>query len=362
MVVLRGSGSDEGSRGVAGVSRGPGHGSDTFGNLVIVAGILISASFTGLIWLASDRLQAITHLPDQGASWYFWILPEPTFWSRTTAWGFYAAHQIAQWALIYHAQVRIRRYTRGLHLVNVAALGINALFIALHFVQTHIWYDGLAQDVSIWSALGSVAILLIWVLLMENNRRGLFFAKPLPFSRRLIQFARKYHGYYFSWAIVYTFWYHPMEATSGHLIGFFYMFLLMVQGSLFLTRMHVNRWWMVFLEVTVLIHGAIVAYWQETGIWPMFAFGFATMFIVTQMHGLGLSRSARGVIGGFYIATIALVYADRGLAQLNEVVRIPMIDYLGVALLAGILWVVMKVATRTQSDALDTASGTTGTA
>lgn len=68
--------------------------------------------------------------------------------------GFYAAHQIAQWALIYHAQVRVRKYTRGLHPVNVAALGMNAGFIALHFVQTHIWYDGLAQDVSIWSALG----------------------------------------------------------------------------------------------------------------------------------------------------------------------------------------------------------------
>ena len=357
MVALQGSGTDEGSEAFASASQARGNDSESFSNLVIFAGIRFSAAFTGLIWFASGRLQAISHLPDQGASWYYWILPEPTFWSRTTAWGFYAAHQIAQWALIYHAQVRVRKYTRGLHPVNVAALGMNAGFIALHFVQTHIWYDGLAQDVSIWSALGSVAILLIWVLLMENDRRGLFFAKPLPFSRRLIKFARKYHGYYFSWAIVYTFWYHPMEATSGHLIGFFYMFLLMVQGSLFLTRMHVNRWWMVFLEVTVLIHGAIVAYWQETGIWPMFAFGFATMFIVTQMHGLGLSRIARAGIGGVYVAAMAMVYADRGLAQLNEVVRIPTIDYLGVVLLAGILWVVMKFATRPHADALDTASG-----
>jgi hypothetical protein len=54
---------------------------------------------------------------------------------------------------------------------------------------------------------------------------------------------------------------------------------------------------------------------------------------------------------------MAMVYADRGLAQLNEVVRIPTIDYLGVVLLAGILWVVMKFATRPHADALDTASG-----
>ena len=52
---------------------------------------------------------------------------------------------------------------------------------------------------------------------------------------------RKYHGYVFAWATVYTFWYHPMENTAGHLIGFFYMFLLLLQGSLFLTRIHINK-------------------------------------------------------------------------------------------------------------------------
>jgi hypothetical protein len=28
----------------------------------------------------------------------------------------------------------------------VAAVGANALFIALHLVQTQVWYDGLAGD------------------------------------------------------------------------------------------------------------------------------------------------------------------------------------------------------------------------
>ena len=46
-----------------------------------------------------------------------------------------------------------------------------------------------------------------------------------------------------------------MEATSGHLIGFLYMFLLMLQGSLLFTRAHVNRWWTLVLEVAVLAHG-----------------------------------------------------------------------------------------------------------
>ena len=110
--------------------------------------------------------------------------------------------------------------------------------------------------------------------------------------------ARRYHGYYFAWAIVYTFWYHPMEATSGHLIGFLYLFLLLLQGSLFLTRAHVNRWWTLALEVAVLAHGTLVAIMQGEGMWPMFAFGFGGIFVITQMHGLSWSRPVRGAGAG----------------------------------------------------------------
>jgi hypothetical protein len=39
-----------------------------------------------------------------------------------------------------------------LHKLNIIALGMNAVFILLHLFQTQIWYDGLAQDVSIWSS------------------------------------------------------------------------------------------------------------------------------------------------------------------------------------------------------------------
>lgn len=155
------------------------------------------------------------HLPDQGAAWYYWKLAQPTFWSRVTAWGFYLLHQVTVWGLIYFAQTRVRRYSTGLHPVNIATLAANAFFILLHFVQTHIWYDGLAQDVSIFSSQGSVIVLLVWVLVMENSRRGMSFGKKVPIGKEIIRAARKYHGYFFAWVAIYTFWYHPMENTSG---------------------------------------------------------------------------------------------------------------------------------------------------
>jgi hypothetical protein len=249
--------------------------------------------------------------------------------------------------LIYSAQKSKLKSSPRLHKINFIALGLNAGFILLHFAQTHLWYDGLAQDVSIWSSQASVAILLIWVLLMENNRRGLFWGKKAPIKQEIISFARKYHGYFFAWATVYTFWYHPMVFTSGHIVGFFYMFLLLLQGSLFFTRIHVNRWWTFTQEVLVLIHGTLVAIMQGNGLWPMFAFGFGGVFILTQMHGLRLKNWIKWGLLAIYIGSVLWVYSERGWAKINEIVRIPLIDYLAVFILAGLiglgLWIAKKV-------------------
>ncbi len=319
--------------------------SDLSSSLVLWAGIAFSALFTLFIWALDSRLDSIALLPDTGASWYYWKLAKPTFWTHATSWGFYLAHQFVIWWILYHVQFqRKHRYTKGIHRSNVLALVANAFFIFLHLIQTHIWYDGLAQDMSIFSSQGSVIVLLVWVLLMENNRRGQFFGKPAPFAKEVIRFARTYHGYFFAWAIIYTFWFHPMVATSGHLIGFFYMFLLLLQSSLFYTRIHTNRWWTFVLEATVLIHGTLVAIMQGNGIWPMFFFGFAGIVVITQMHGLGLSIRIRLLIlSGFVVAALYL-YSQRGWHTIDEILRIPLIEYASVCMLAGIFWLGLWIA------------------
>lgn len=306
-----------------------------FDKRILWAGIVFSFLFTLLIWAAAPRLEAFPKLPDQGPAWYYWKLAEPTTLSRLSVWGMYLAHQFALWGLIWYAQTRVKKYTPGLHKVNIIALAVNALFVLLHFVQTHLWYDGLAQDVSIFSSQGSVIVLLVWILLMENNRRGLIFGKKLPLDQRIISVARKYHGYYFAWAIIYTFWFHPMEATNGHLMGFFYTFLLLLQGSLFLTRIHVNKYWMFVQEVIVLAHGTLVAIVQGNNIWPMFFFGFAGIFIITQMHGLGLKNWVKWLFLVAYIVGALLIYTQplmQGKAW--QLIAIPAIDYLAVVVLA----------------------------
>ena len=139
-------------------------------------GILFSFVFTALIWYAGGHWLSTGALtPERPGFWYEWQLQEPTFWTRATAWGGYLLHQVSIWWLIWTAQKVRPGYSKGLHRFNVLALGVNAVFIALHFVQTQVWYDGLAQDVHEGTAQWSVIVLLIVVLAMENKRRGLAF-------------------------------------------------------------------------------------------------------------------------------------------------------------------------------------------
>lgn len=312
----------------------------------LVFGVSFSLGVTALIWLAAARLESFQLRPDRNvAFWYPWVTAFPTTGTRISVWGLYAAHQLTMWWLIWKAQSQKSGYSNSLSRINVLALLANAAFITLHFGQTHIFYDGLALDVPEQSSQWSVILLLVIVLLMENQRRGLFFGRKVG-GRVMSESARalrKYHGYYFAWASIYTFWYHPMVSTPGHLLGFLYMFLMLLQGSLFFTRVHTNRWWMLTQEVLVLIHGTIVALSNAPDFWQMFCFGFAGLFIVTQMHGLGLSVRTRWFFFVTYVLAVCVVYSDIGIRHVHQVTWIPLTEYGVVFALAAIVWCVMTV-------------------
>ena len=92
-------------------------------------------------------------------------------------------------------------------------------------------------------------------------------AKRVRLAPGPIAYVRKYHGYAFSWAVIYTFWYHPMENTFGHAMGFVHTFLVMIQGSLIYQKIHLNKYWRLLLESWVWFHGFSVAVMVAEGIW-----------------------------------------------------------------------------------------------
>ena len=312
-------------------------------------GLAGCAALFALVLVAGPYSDGVNIGPDRGDFWYYWQRADATVWSRLAAWVPYVIHQVSIWYLIAQARHVRPRYVFGLHWFNVWALGINAGFILLHVAQTKLSYDGLAQDVHEATSMGSVVLMLWLILLMENRRRGLFFGRGPSFLNTAGDAVRRYHGYYFSWAIIYTFWYHPVELTSGHLAGFAYMFLLLLQGSLFFTRYHTNRWWTMALEVLFVVHGATVAYYimqqGEMGPWSMFLFGGVAIFLITQLHGLGLSTRAKWAIAAPLLAVMGVFYAlfPQTLAGLP---RVPIIQYVGVLIMFLIVWGLQRFAHR----------------
>jgi hypothetical protein len=298
--------------------------------------VLLCTGLTAIIGLTAWRLSSQSIIGPTKPFHYPWRLTSPTYWSHLTAWLGYALHNIGAWVLIAFAKrsQSTPRYTNKLRWFNWAMIGLHLLCFGLHWVQTHVWYDGLAQSVPEVTALGSVALMLMVILILETPRRGLIFGKKVAFHKRFLQIVKEYHGYLFTWALIYTFWYHPMEATWGHLVGFFYIFLLISQSALLFHRAHLNKWWTLSLELLVRPHGAIVAYYQGKGMWPMFAFGFGAMFVLTQIYGLGWSRLTRRLwTVGFLVAAVG-VYASIGkLEQIHAITRIPVLDYMVVGLL-----------------------------
>jgi hypothetical protein len=129
------------------------------------------------------------------------------------------------------------------------------------------------------------------------------------------------------------------------------MFLLFLQGSLFFTRFHVNRWWTAALELLFTWHGALVAYYilqkGQNGPWSMFFFGGITIFLVTQMHGLGLSRKGKLMIAAPLIAIVATFYATFP-DLFPTLPRVPAINYIGTVLVLITVWMLMGCASLVQ--------------
>lgn len=191
--------------------------------------ILFALLFTMLIWVLGPNLNHFTAtLPLlNNLDHYYWKLPVRDFWAMAIVWIFYLSNQILIWGAIYWAQKNLTKEkanpTYDLTKYNLAVLVIMVFFIFLHLIQTHIWFDGLAQDVPIITSQGSVILMLAIALVLLNPVQGLFLSKKAgkPFTARVTEFIKHTHMYIISWALIYTFWFHPMATDPQLLPGSF---------------------------------------------------------------------------------------------------------------------------------------------
>lgn len=315
---------------------------------VLLPAAAVCALAVGAVALAGRRPQA--YAPHSGRPGdYRWIAATMLPGARTSAWAGYLLHQLAMWGCIYAAQRQRAAYGDSMRRLNWAALGINAAGAVLHLAQTRRFYDGLARDVPEGTALGSVAFLLMFTQVLEAPRRGLVLGLRRPaLPPELGRFARRYHGYIFSWATIYTFWYHPLEPLPAHLGGLYHTLLLFVQSALLFTRAHRDPRWTLLLELLVLPHAVVTTRQNRSGYSAMFSFGFLGVFVLGQMHGLGLSRRARAGIGAAYAAAVLAWYGGRGeWRQLARIGRVPALEYAVIAALALLTLLLRALRRRT---------------
>jgi hypothetical protein len=234
-------------------------------------------------------------------------------------------------------------------------------FMIAHLVETHLLFDGLAQEVPIWTSQGSVILMLVFVLIIENRRRGLILGKKFdkPFTTQVTNFFRRIHMYIVAWALVYTFWFYPMAVDPQLISGFIYMFFLFTQMSLAWTWIHLDRRWIIFLESYVAVHAFIVAVYNtiqhgSANMCPMFFAGFAFMFFFTQQFGLKYGRKIKfSIIGGYVIFLLWLYFPPpfgygRGIEYLSrlEFLWIPIILYLLSYVFGGIVYLLINMLKR----------------
>lgn len=305
---------------------------------VLIGAFIGFAVLTLVTVLLAPAVQAKFYpLPeDTGAEFYQWQTVDPPAIVRVSYWLGYALHQIFVW-VIFLAGRRYEPTAGKVNRYHLWMLGGNLLFTGLHLVQTYLWFDGLAQDVPVWTSQGSVIVLLVLVLYLNIPKRGLIWGKRFDPPQKMLGLIRKLHGPYIAWALVYTFWFHPMDGNWGLISGFVYMFLLFIQMSLFNTKQHKKQRWIVVLEVFVAVHGTLVTIYKGNEIWPMFLFGFLTMFVLTQFHAYQPPVWLKWTVLFVFLAAIAGVYvAIRGVERLYEISFIPVALYGGVLALLGI--------------------------
>jgi hypothetical protein len=326
-------------------------------------GVIFAFCFTLCIWLLGPYLKPVTDmlLLRNDLSWYYWKLPVRDAVSMVIAWAMYLAHQVSVWVTIYYAQTNRHQFrshsVKGTPKYTWYVLVINVGFVVLHLLQTHVWFDGLAQDTPIMSSQGSVVVMLAVVLILEHPRRGFVVGRKAgkPFTTQVVAFFRRTHIYIFAWAMVYTFWFHPMATDPQLLSGFFYMFLLFTQMTVAWTPIHLDKRWIILLESYVALHAVIVALWNTeffggAAMWPMFFTGFAFMFVFTYMYAFKVSRRVYWGITTLYAAVLAWLYLPipigfgRSLMNLVrlEFLWIPLILYGLATLFAGLAYLKIR--------------------
>ena len=190
----------------------------------------------------------------------------------------YAVHQTLLVYLLVHRQPHDTQWQLRFNVINL-------VFIAIHVTRSYFQVGALTQIYSTWSSMASVTAMLTWAVLIEAKDYGIILGIKLgdvipclgKYDERVEEasnLARKWHGLYFVWALVFTMHSHPAFMAVAHLTGMIYVTLLLVHAATANNRLlHKDPFIITLVHVGVCIHGSLTALTTNDQ-WPMFLSGF----------------------------------------------------------------------------------------
>ena len=89
---------------------------------------------------------------------------------------------------------RPKKYSVKMRTLNWISLGVNVFFHFAHLLQTHVFYDALAPTVYEGASQGSVIFMLLFIMMMETERRGIFFGYGIATALDVSDIVKRYHG------------------------------------------------------------------------------------------------------------------------------------------------------------------------
>ena len=211
----------------------------------------------------------------------------------------YACHQVFHWSMTCYARFFLKT-SRKLQSFHYWMAGVNIFFVLLHLALSHwthgsisaiyhyyrsVHYHGYYISYERDDDLPILWGLSYWILLAKSGQRGAFFGLSIPFTKPIVLFADELLDFVFSWAVLYTYWCHPLKEISTLIIELIFI----THSCLIQTSFHKNKCWTIFVEMNVLFFMFHVLGPNRPS---SYIFGCMNLclvvFVVTQIHGLNL--------------------------------------------------------------------------
>ena len=146
--------------------------------------------------------------------------------------------------------------------------------------------------------------LLYWNFITKSNQRGIFFGLSVPFTKPIVLIADKLLDFFFSCAILFTYWRHPLTEISTLIIELIFI----IHSCLIQTTFHKNKYWTMVVETTliIIVFHAMGSHRPNDQFFGTLNF-CVVVFMVTQMHDLNLTLPVKIVLITFCVLCTRLL-------------------------------------------------------